>query len=102
MDIPTKWEFVAAFFYILGIASKYIAGSVLFIWTINTLFSSGIPFTLKTCFAGALLIWLARLFLRGLDSFPSYDDTIDESDLSDIFDKNISKVFRSHGRITKK
>lgn len=102
MDIPTKGEFLLAFLYILLLAGKYISGSILFIWSINTLFNAGIPFTLKTCLAGALLIWLARLFLRGLDKWPSYDDTIDEDDISLIFDKNISKVFRRHGRIAKK
>ena len=59
--------------YILMVFVKYILGAFLFIWAINTLFNYGIPFSLKTGLASMALIWLSRLFLRGLNPPPLSD-----------------------------
>lgn len=53
--------------YISFVVCKYIFGSLVFIWSINSLFNLSIPFSFKTCIAGIALLFIARLFLRGLN-----------------------------------
>jgi hypothetical protein len=68
--------------YIGYISTKYIAGSLLFIWSANTLFGCNIPFTFKSCLAGVTLIWVARLFLRGLNiPWEGENDAVEEGRL---------------------
>jgi len=54
-------------FYLGLIFAKYIIGALLLVWSVNTLFAFGIPYSFKTVIAGITLLWIARLFLRGLN-----------------------------------
>lgn len=42
----------------------HIISPLLFIWSVNTLFNAGIPFSFKTWFAGLILIIVVRFHLR--------------------------------------
>jgi hypothetical protein len=42
----------------------YLISPILFIWSVNTLFACGTPFTFKTWFAGFGLIALIRYHLK--------------------------------------
>jgi hypothetical protein len=91
------WQ-LGIWIYIGYILIKYIAGSLLFIWSANTLFGCDIPFTFKSCLAGAILIWVARLFLRGLN-FPwqGEDDGSEEErfeEKRELFEQAINRPFR--------
>jgi len=70
--------------YVGFILVKYIAGSLLLIWALNTLFRCAIPFTPKFCLAGVTLLWVGRLFFRGL-SIPWHPETdFDEEDDEEV------------------
>jgi len=93
--------------YIGFILIKYIAGSLLFIWSANTLFGCEIPFTFKSCLAGATLIWVARLFLRGLNlPWKRGDDGSEEERLFEeernLFEQAINRPFRGKLGIKRK
>lgn len=48
---------------LLGILS--VTSPLIFIWSVNTLFNVGIPFSLKTWFAGLLLLYVVKYYMRG-------------------------------------
>jgi uncharacterized protein YlxW (UPF0749 family) len=48
---------------LLGILS--VTSPLIFIWSVNTLFNVGIPFSLKTWFAGLLLLYVVKYHMRG-------------------------------------
>jgi hypothetical protein len=63
-----------------------IAGLVypgVFLWTVNTLFGLGIPYTFKTWLASLLFFWVIRFFVNK-STYPvpynAYDDEYDEDD----------------------
>jgi hypothetical protein len=60
-------EMTYMLFYVVLILFKYIIGALLLIWSVNTLFACGIPYSLKTVLASVTLLWVARLFLKGLN-----------------------------------
>jgi len=83
--------------YIGCILARYIAGSLLFIWSVNTLFACGITYSLKTVLAGSTLIWLTRLFLRGLYMpWQEEDGDVEEERLSEderkFYEQTIAKA----------
>ena len=52
-----KWGRIVLFLWVVGIAAAPAIG----IWSVNTLFpAAAIPYTLKTWFAGLLLVGLLR------------------------------------------
>jgi len=71
-------EMAYLLFYLAIIAIKYIIGALLLIWSVNTLFSCRIPYSFKTTLAGMILIWVARLFLRGLNLPFDMGDDLEE------------------------
>ena len=80
--------------YMSLVVGKYIFGSLVFIWSINTLFNLSIPYSFKTCTAGIALLFIARLFLRGLNiPFEDMeDDYLEEHKL--ITESKLFKVLR--------
>ena len=99
-DLPSQ---VGIWRYIGYVLIKYIAGSLLFIWSANTLFGCNIPFTLKTFLAGVTLIWVARLFLRGLNiPGPEEDGGAEEEKFLEeerkFFEQAIARPFRRKGK----
>jgi hypothetical protein len=58
------------------ITGKYILFPLLFIWSVNTLFGTIIPFTIKTWLASVILIIVIRFAVKGsiLDVPPYYED----------------------------
>ena len=57
----------------------------LLIWSVNTLFSTVIPFTFKTWLAGLILIQIFNFYVRNRDRGVPYhpDDYEDEEDIDD-------------------
>jgi len=85
----TDYSAVERFVLILEILG-YVFSPLLFIWSVNTLFQCGIPFSFKTWVAGFVLIMLARYHLKASvkTAEPFYedyefDDDDDEDDEDD-------------------
>ena len=81
----------------------HIASPLVFIWSLNTLFNTGIPFSFKTWFAGIALIYVVRYHLRPKDGYnyvhfddeDDYDE--DEDDDDDVYvDINKDKAKAEH------
>jgi hypothetical protein len=65
---------------IIGVILHAISPLAL-IWSLNTLFNLGIPYSLKTWLAGLLLIYVVRFHLRSHSpDDPAYLDDFDDDD----------------------
>ncbi|MGE0086073.1 MAG: hypothetical protein AB7S75_16820 [Desulfococcaceae bacterium] len=79
----TDYSAVERFVLILEILG-YVFSPFLFIWSVNTLFQCGIPFSFKTWVAGFVLIMLARYHLKAsVKTVEPYDYEFDEDDEED-------------------
>lgn len=84
----TDYSAIGRLVFIMGILG-HVFSPFLFIWSVNTLFLCGIPFTFKTWLAGFALIMLTRYHLKTSvkteESF--YDDyEFDDGDNGDYED----------------
>jgi len=84
-DEETDYSAIGRLVFILGILG-YVFSPFLFIWSVNTLFLCGIPFSFKTWLAGFVLMMLARYHLKASVKTvePYYDeDEFDEDEDDD-------------------
>ncbi len=90
----TDYSAIGRVVFILGILG-YVFSPFLFIWSVNTLFQCGIPFSFKTWVAGFVLIMLARYHLKASvkTGEPFYDDyEFDEDDEDDDDDREAENI----------
>ena len=91
-------EMAYMLFYLAFILVKYILGAFLLIWSVNTLFACDIPYAFKTVLAGITLLWVARLFLRGLHlpfMEPEDEEYYEEHKLTS---RNVLDIMQGRGR----
>ena len=60
----------------------HVSSPLIIIWSLNTLFNTGIPFSFKTWFAGLALIYVVRYHVRPSDRYKyiPFDDEWDDDD----------------------
>lgn len=73
-----------------------VASPLVLIWSLNTLFNTGIPFSFKTWTAGILLIYLVRHHLKPRTTsrpafLDDYDDDYEEDEKREENAKPVSK-----------
>lgn len=73
----------------------HVCSPLVFIWSINTLFNVGIPFSFKTWLAGIVLIYVVRYHIRPNDTYRSryFEDEYDDEEPDD--DDEEDKYVRS-------
>jgi hypothetical protein len=64
----------------------HVGAPILFIWSLNTLFGLGIPFSFKTWLSCIIILLIARIYLRNnfLPPFHADDDTDEDDDEEEI------------------
>jgi hypothetical protein len=101
---------VLAKYGIIGIVLHLIS-PILFIWSINTLFNLGIPFTFKTWLAGLVLIYVVRFHMRlgrlyesvmFTDSWLKRDQEADDSDEDEEVEESDEKAKAADERLDEK